>query len=61
MSLDEIREYVDADSLKYLKKEDLETCVKKPGNFCYACFTGQYPIPKTAYVAVAAEQEEEHG
>lgn len=46
MSIDEIRDYICADSVKYLKKEDLEKCVKRPEGFCYACFDGNYPIPK---------------
>lgn len=47
MSLEEIQTFVEADSLKYLKIEDLRDCVKTPDNFCYACFNGNYPVPKT--------------
>ncbi|GAB4339374.1 MAG: amidophosphoribosyltransferase [Calditrichia bacterium] len=46
MSLEEIRNYLGADSLNYLELEDLRTCLKRPENFCYACFNGNYPIPK---------------
>ena len=46
MSLEEICRYVEADSLRYLEIEDLKSCVKAPENFCYACFNGDYPIPK---------------
>ncbi|RMI09530.1 MAG: amidophosphoribosyltransferase [Calditrichaeota bacterium] len=42
----EICRYVEADSLKYLQWEDLRRCVKAPDNFCYACFDGDYPVPK---------------
>lgn len=45
MSVEQIREFVEADSLKYLKIEDLRDCVQSPDDFCYACFTGDYPIP----------------
>jgi amidophosphoribosyltransferase len=47
MSIEEIKNYVGADSLKYLKLEDLKKCVSKKESFCYACFNGEYPIPKT--------------
>ena len=46
MTLEEIKAYVEVDSLKYLKIDDLKECVKEPWNFCYACFDGKYPIPK---------------
>ncbi len=46
MTIEEIQAYVEADSLKYLKLEDLKACVHEPVNFCYACFSGQYPLPK---------------
>ena len=43
-SIDEIRRFVQADTLGYLSLESLSECVKDPGNkFCYACYTGQYP------------------
>jgi len=43
-SEEEIREFIGADSLKYLKIEQLEKCVKKPADYCYACFDGRYPV-----------------
>ena len=46
MSLDAIREHLCADSLKYLHVDDLRECVKTPRQFCYACFTGNYPLPR---------------
>ncbi len=58
MTLDQIREYVGADSLKYLKIEDLRNCVNQPNHFCYACFTGQYPVPKHAYLRTSMEKEQ---
>ena len=47
MTEEEIRTYIGADSVKYLSIEDLRKCVKESSHFCYACFTGDYPIPKS--------------
>ncbi len=45
-SVDEIRRYIHANSLCYLSLEGLRKCVKgEEENFCYACFTGEYPVP----------------
>lgn len=44
-SVDEIREYVDADSLYYLSVDGMMRALKRKDGFCQACFTGQYPIP----------------
>ncbi|MEJ2633699.1 MAG: amidophosphoribosyltransferase [Calditrichia bacterium] len=57
MSVEEIRDYVGANSLKYLKIEDLRACVKQPDNFCYACFSGNYPIPKKKRTEATVEEE----
>ena len=43
-SVDEIREFIGSDSLKYLSIEQLEKAVNKPENYCYACFNGDYPV-----------------
>ena len=43
-SLEEIRQYTEADSLAYLSLEALNTAIEDTENhFCYACYTGQYP------------------
>lgn len=42
---DEIREYLEVDSLGYLSLEGLLACEKDGAPFCCACFTGNYPIP----------------
>jgi len=55
MSIEEIREYIGADSIKYLKIEDLRECVQQAENFCYACFTGNYPVPKESPLVVNTE------
>ncbi|MDR0888409.1 MAG: amidophosphoribosyltransferase [Coriobacteriales bacterium] len=60
MSVDEIADFVGADSLAYLSQEGLLHCVSgakggaacEPG-FCTACFSGQYPIK----VSEAMQQE----
>lgn len=44
MTVDQITEYLGVDSLHYLPLEDLRRAVKKPENFCYACFDGYYPV-----------------
>jgi amidophosphoribosyltransferase len=44
-SIEEIRGFLDVDSLEYLTLEDLRTAVGDPENFCYACFNGEYAIP----------------
>jgi amidophosphoribosyltransferase len=44
-TVNEIREYVDADSLYYLSVEGMMRALKRTDGFCQACFTGQYPIP----------------
>lgn len=41
----EIQKYITANSLHYLSLEGLRKCVREdPDKFCYACFTGDYPI-----------------
>ena len=45
-SVEEIAALTEADSLAYLSLEGLQRAVGKPaGNYCRACFTGEYPIP----------------
>ena len=42
----ETQKYVTATSLHYLSLEGLRKCLKAQAEqFCYACFTGDYPIP----------------
>lgn len=57
MTLEEIRNYVEADSLKYLKIDDLRDCVKQAEKFCYACFNGQYPVMAEEEWEAIAEEE----
>jgi len=45
-NIDEIRQWIGADSLGYLSVDGLMEVVEgKQGGFCNACFTGKYPIP----------------
>jgi amidophosphoribosyltransferase len=45
-SVDEIREFIEADSLAYLSIEGLLATVRgSDGGFCTACLTGDYPTP----------------
>ncbi len=48
-SEEEIRYFLDADSLKFLSIESLRMVIGKgkedQQNYCQACFTGEYPIP----------------
>ena len=49
-SLEEIRRFIGATTLKYLDKEKMLSCVSgKPENYCTACFDGSYltNIPKS--------------
>jgi amidophosphoribosyltransferase len=58
-SVEEIRRYVQADSLGYLSLEALSYAVQDGGNrYCYACYTGDYPtqfVPVEAVVGARAD------
>lgn len=46
MSVEEIRRFINSDSLGYLSVDGLIASINGKGNnFCTACFTGNYPIP----------------
>ena len=44
LSQDEIRAFLDVDSLGYLSPEGMRACETEPDHFCDACFSGRYPI-----------------
>ena len=45
-SVEEIQQFIGADSLGYISLDGLLKSVNLPGDsFCTACFTGEYPIP----------------
>ncbi len=58
-SLEEIREYIQADSLAYLSLEGLLASVShEAGGYCTACFTGDYPVPvEEAYNKLVHEKD----
>lgn len=44
-SVEEIRQFVGADSLGYLSEAGMLACLETPAeNFCTACFSGRYPV-----------------
>jgi amidophosphoribosyltransferase len=43
-SPDEIARYIGADSVRFLPLDCLKKCVNDPENFCFACFSGNYPV-----------------
>lgn len=44
-STDEIRKYLDCDSVGYLSLEGMLSCVKHPAeSYCTACWSGKYPV-----------------
>jgi amidophosphoribosyltransferase len=45
-SLDNIRRYINADSLGYLSQEGMVRATNLPKEaFCMACYDGRYPVP----------------
>ncbi len=48
-SVDEIRDFVEADSLAYLSIDGMLACVSGQGSsYCTACWTGEYRVPVAA-------------
>ncbi len=41
---EEVAKEIGADSVTFLRVEDLKGCVKEPDKFCFACFDGNYCI-----------------
>ena len=45
-SVEQIRDYLEVDSLAYLSLEGMLRCANKdPTDYCNACFSGEYPMP----------------
>jgi amidophosphoribosyltransferase len=44
-TVEEIRKYVNADSLSYLSLGGMMKAVASADGYCQACFTGEYPLP----------------
>jgi amidophosphoribosyltransferase len=60
MDVEQIRDFIGADSLHYISMDGMYKAIKNEGNFfCAACFSGRYPVG-TEFIEPAAE-EEEHG
>jgi amidophosphoribosyltransferase len=43
-TVDEVRRFINADSLAYASIDGLLSAVDHPGDFCTGCFTGKYPL-----------------
>ena len=48
-SKEEIRKYLDVDSLEFLSIENLKQLLKEEG-FCFGCFTEKYPVNREDYI-----------
>jgi amidophosphoribosyltransferase len=56
--VEEIRKYIEADSLAYLSMEGLlEAVSAKPNEFCTACYSGKYPLDFDGMMPDAKEAE----
>ena len=45
-TLEDIRKFLNVDSLRYLSIEGLVKAIGEPKDkFCFACFNGDYPVP----------------
>jgi amidophosphoribosyltransferase len=63
-TLEEIRKYIDADSVGYLSLEGLLSSVgRKRTSYCTSCYTGQYPVAfpqnEAAYLQLALKLDEQ--
>jgi amidophosphoribosyltransferase len=60
LSIEEIADFIGADTLGYLSLEGLQRAVGDPyGNrHCVACYTNRYPIPVTSAARTKTEREE---
>jgi amidophosphoribosyltransferase len=45
-TIEEIRQYIGADSLRFISLEGLSYAMQgiKPEDMCYACFNGEHPL-----------------
>ncbi|XVE67077.1 hypothetical protein DITRI_Ditri08aG0131000 [Diplodiscus trichospermus] len=50
MSVEEIREFIGCDSLAFLSLDSMKKMLGSDSpNFCYACFSGKYPVKPTEF------------
>ncbi|MHC5057015.1 MAG: amidophosphoribosyltransferase [Planctomycetota bacterium] len=47
---EEVRAFLEVESLSYQTVEGMLSAVARPGDYCAACFTGDYPEPLTEHV-----------
>jgi amidophosphoribosyltransferase len=63
-SVDEIRDFIEADSLGYLSEEGMLVAVRKDDDpsrlYCTACFTGKYPVVHEEAEAAVAVTSQSH-
>lgn len=45
MSIEEIKNYINSDSLHFLSLENMMRAIGRKNGYCNACFTGVYPFP----------------
>jgi amidophosphoribosyltransferase len=62
-SVEEIRQFIEADTLAYLSLEGvLETVAPESGSYCTSCYTGNYPVAfprdEQAYLQLALKAVE---
>jgi amidophosphoribosyltransferase len=63
-TLEEIRQYLEADSVAYLSLEGLLSAVaNERGTYCSSCYTGRYPVPipsdEARYLQLALKLDKE--
>lgn len=49
-TIEEIKNYLEVDSLGYLSIEGMLAATPNPQNFCAACFTGKYPVDSSRFL-----------
>ncbi len=64
-TLEEIRKYIEADSVGYLSLEGLLSSVgRRRASYCTSCYTAQYPVAfpqnEAAYLQLALKLDEQH-
>jgi amidophosphoribosyltransferase len=63
-TLDEIRDFLEADSVAYLSLEGLLSTVQsEQSSYCRSCYTGQYPVEfprdEVSYLQLALKLDKE--
>jgi amidophosphoribosyltransferase len=58
-SSDEIRDFLGVDSLGYLTLDGMLKAAGPRNDYCHACFSGRYPIPRNDLTYRARHQQPE--